>query len=129
MKKKMKKNSLLIKALTPETFDRKIRIMVELSFLGFPTCVLENLWEGESYAGELMLCKGLVPQARHEHISQTCIELVYYYLDPHTMVTHRRHKAPSGTLYGTENMVLKTTETRESLDSTSLFARMLPIGE
>ena len=36
---------------------------------------------GTSYTGELILCEGVVPQARDEHISQANIEEVCYYLD------------------------------------------------
>ena len=42
---------------------------------------MEILWEDGSYAGELILCEGLVSQVRDEHIPQTNIETVYYYLD------------------------------------------------
>ena len=42
-----------------------------------------------------MLCEGLMPQARGDHISQTHIEPVYYCCK---IVQHLRHP---GALYGT----------------------------
>ena len=57
--------------------------------VGFPTInsIMESLWENGSYMRELMLCVRLVPHARREHISQTTIEPVSYYLldEPKTM--------------------------------------------
>ena len=42
-----------------------------------------------------MLCEGLVPEARREHIPQKNIELIYCYSN---IVQHLRHP---GTVYGT----------------------------
>ena len=48
--------------------------------------VIESLWKDESYTGEVMLCVGLLPQARREHIALTNIKQVYYYFeDPQPM--------------------------------------------
>ena len=70
-------------------------IMMGLPSVGFPTInsVMGSLWEDGSYTGELMLCVGLVSQARDEHMSQTNIEPVCYHHigAPRHMVVHRKY--------------------------------------